>query len=177
MTSAPLAKMCATRMPSVPTPSEDTCVPASRVMWAMAPSAEVIFCPRTVPQTHKTPNNINPNLPSHPSMVADPLLCNILVSLVWSTFTSPHQYAAAELMKIDSGWVQPGFLFMFCSSFASALFPVSCWTVGPARAPCPVKTTESCRCREEDGRKWEMFFFRLWGFVFSLYIANLLLFI
>ncbi|TWW67702.1 Protein kinase C-binding protein NELL1 NEL-like protein 1 [Takifugu flavidus] len=40
MTSAPVARICAMRTPSAPTPSEDTCVPASRATWATAPSVE-----------------------------------------------------------------------------------------------------------------------------------------
>jgi len=47
MTSAPVAKICVMRMPSAPTPSEDTCVPASRATWAMAPSAGVSSCTGT----------------------------------------------------------------------------------------------------------------------------------
>lgn len=95
MTSVPVAKICVMRTPSAPTPSEDTCVPASLVMWATAPSAEVICYPGTALQTHKIPTNIDPNLPPHPLKVADPLLCNIMVSVVHSSFTSPNRAAAA----------------------------------------------------------------------------------
>ena len=53
MTSAPVARICVMRTPSAPTPSEDTCVPASRATWETAPSAEVSSCPGTALQTHK----------------------------------------------------------------------------------------------------------------------------
>lgn len=40
-TSAPAGRTRATLPPSAPTPSEDTCAPASPDTWAMAPSVEV----------------------------------------------------------------------------------------------------------------------------------------
>lgn len=50
--SVPAGRICVMRTPSAPIPSEDTCVPASRAMWAMAPSAGVSSCLETAPQTH-----------------------------------------------------------------------------------------------------------------------------
>lgn len=56
MTSVQVAKICVMRMPSAPTPSEDTCVPASQAMWAMAPSVGVSSWPGTAFDPHKDPN-------------------------------------------------------------------------------------------------------------------------
>lgn len=129
-----MARICATRTPSAPTPSEDTCVPASRATWATAPSVEVIL-PK--PGTdHGDRNSRDHRLqPSfHAVVAADPLLCNITVSLGHSAFTSANQAADAEMMEIDSDCFFPPSLPPSTSPFIL----VSCWP---------------CKCMLADWRK------------------------
>ncbi len=83
------------------------------------------FLPWNSPPDTQTHTNTDPNLPPHPLMVADPLLCNIMV---W--FTPPSHHLTRQ--QLPQRWWklildhQPAFPL-------PAVHPVPCWPVALPR--------------------------------------------